>query len=128
VVSKYPSALQRRLRRDREFRIASFAGAKATLGSGLPSGIDDLKALVMDRLETLQEYIRGSGPRSCAANCRAAQARSFLLGDWPLPLHRRLEEEQAKIPKTTGMMLAAITARLINKCRLTAPAAPSTTG
>jgi hypothetical protein len=51
-------ALQRRLRRDTEFRIPTFDEVKQTLSNGLPGSIDDLKAMIMDRLELVQDYLR----------------------------------------------------------------------
>lgn len=55
---KHVRAQQRRLRRDKEFRVPSFSEVKRTLAGGLPGSIDDLKAMTLDRLETVQDYVR----------------------------------------------------------------------
>jgi hypothetical protein len=46
------------LRRDSEFRIPTFEQIKDTLAGKLPGSIDDLKAVLLDRLEIVQDYIR----------------------------------------------------------------------
>ena len=51
-------AQQVRLRRDTEFRVPSFEQVKGMLAGKLPANIDDLKALMLDRLEDVQDYIR----------------------------------------------------------------------
>lgn len=51
-------AQQLRLRRDTEFRTPTFEQIKRTLAGGLPENIDDLRAVVMDRLEIIQDYLR----------------------------------------------------------------------
>lgn len=51
---------QLRIMRDREFRRVSFQEAKNLLSNSLPAGIDDLKALLIDKLEMAQNYIRNS--------------------------------------------------------------------
>lgn len=55
---KHIRALQTRLRRDTEFRTSSFGQIKETLAGKLPGGIDDLKAIILDRLELVRDYIR----------------------------------------------------------------------
>jgi hypothetical protein len=55
---KHTRAQQLRLRRDAEFRVSTFEQIKQTLAGGLPGSIDDLKAMIMDRLETIQDYVR----------------------------------------------------------------------
>jgi hypothetical protein len=57
---KHVRTEQRRLRRDREYVPPSFQQVKRTLASGPPGTIDDLKALMMDALFSLQDYIRNS--------------------------------------------------------------------
>jgi hypothetical protein len=49
---------QAKLRRDSEFRIPSFAQAKAILDGSLPQSIDDLKSVVLDALSDAQIYLR----------------------------------------------------------------------
>jgi hypothetical protein len=55
---KHVRAQQLRLRRDTEFLVPTFAEVKSTLSAGLPTTIDDLKALTLDALETVQVYLR----------------------------------------------------------------------
>jgi hypothetical protein len=55
---KHVRAQQRRKRRDNEFKIPSFSEVKRMLAGGLPASIDDLKALFLDTLEVVQNYIR----------------------------------------------------------------------
>jgi hypothetical protein len=55
---KHVRAQQFRLRRDTEFRIPRFEQIKEMLAGRLPAGIDDLKAILLDRLEAVQDYIR----------------------------------------------------------------------
>jgi hypothetical protein len=55
---KHVRAQQLRLRRDTEFRVPAFGEVKQTLSNGLPGSIDDLKSMVLDRLETIQDYLR----------------------------------------------------------------------
>lgn len=55
---KHTRAQQLRLRRDTDFRISGFNEVKQALSNGLPAGIDDLKAMVLDRLEIIQDYLR----------------------------------------------------------------------
>ncbi len=55
---KHVRSQQLRLRRDAEFRVPTFNEVKQTLSNGLPGSIDDLKAMVLDRLETVQDYLR----------------------------------------------------------------------
>lgn len=57
---KHARAQQRRLRRDQEYVPLTFNQAKQTLADGLPGTIDDLKALVVDRLEEMQHYLRNA--------------------------------------------------------------------
>jgi hypothetical protein len=56
--TNHARAQQLRLRRDTEFVVPTFSEVKQTLSNGLPAGIDDLKAVVMDGLETVQDYVR----------------------------------------------------------------------
>src|SRR5262249_17922752 len=55
---KHVCAQQLRLRRDTEFLVPTFAEVKSTLSGGLPTTIDDLKALTLDALDTVQVYLR----------------------------------------------------------------------
>lgn len=64
---KHARAQQRRLRRDVEFRVPSFAEIKRTLSQGLPAGIDDLKAMLLDGLDEAQKYIRDSDTQTWSA-------------------------------------------------------------
>lgn len=57
---QHTRAQQLRLRRDTEFLVPAFNEVKQTLSNGLPGSIDDLKAMTMDRLELLQNYLRNS--------------------------------------------------------------------
>lgn len=57
---KHARAQQLRLKRDTEFHVPTFEQIKQTLFGGLPANIDDLKAVVMDRLEIVQDYLRNS--------------------------------------------------------------------
>lgn len=57
---KHARAQQRHLRRDKEFVPLTFNQAKQILADGLPGTIDDLKALVVDRLEEMQHYLRNA--------------------------------------------------------------------
>jgi hypothetical protein len=55
---RHVRAQQLRLRRDTEYRVPSFGEMKSTLAGGLPSTIDDLKAVTLDAIETTQLYLR----------------------------------------------------------------------
>jgi hypothetical protein len=55
---KHIRAQQLRLRRDTEFLVPTFAELKSTLSGGLPTTIDDLKAVTLDALDTVQVYLR----------------------------------------------------------------------
>ena len=55
---KHVKYSQRRLRRDNEYIPLSFEQAAQVLADAHPGNIDDLKALLMDRLEVLQKYLR----------------------------------------------------------------------
>jgi hypothetical protein len=55
---KHIRAQQLRLRRDTEFLVPTFNEVKQTLSNGPPGNIDDLKAMVLDRFETVQDYLR----------------------------------------------------------------------
>jgi hypothetical protein len=55
---KHIRAEQLRLRRDTEFLIPTFAEVKSTLLGGLPTTIDDLKAVTLDALDVIQVYLR----------------------------------------------------------------------
>ena len=55
---KHTRAQQLKLRRDTEFVVPAFAEVKSTLSGGLPTTIDDLKAITLDALDTVQVYLR----------------------------------------------------------------------
>ena len=57
---KHVRAQQRRLRRDKEHVPPSFDQVKRTLADGPPGTIDDLKALMMDTLVVVQDYVRNA--------------------------------------------------------------------
>jgi hypothetical protein len=57
---KHVRAQQRRLRRDKEYVPPSFEQVRATLTGAVPATIDDLKALMMDTLELVQDYTRNA--------------------------------------------------------------------
>jgi hypothetical protein len=71
---KHTRAQQRRLRRDKEFVAPSFEQIRNTLKGGPPGTIDDLKALLLDRLETVQTYLRNADTDGWEA---------FWVGDKP---------------------------------------------
>jgi hypothetical protein len=56
--ASHARAQQLRRRRDAEFQVPAFKEIKQTLANGLPASIDDLKAMVMDRLDVTQDYLR----------------------------------------------------------------------
>lgn len=55
---KHVRARQQRLRRDQEYQAPTFSAVKATLTAGLPETIDDLKALILDAMQSVQNYLR----------------------------------------------------------------------
>lgn len=57
---KHARAQQRRLRRDKEYVPLTFPQTKQMLTDGLPGTIDDLKAMLVDQLEDLQDYLRNA--------------------------------------------------------------------
>jgi len=71
---KHVRAQQQRLRRDSEYRVPSFSEVKSTLSGGLPSTIDDLKAVTLDAIDTVQLYLRQGDTTAWKA---------FWLGDTP---------------------------------------------
>ena len=90
---KHVRAQQLRLRRDTEFRTPSFEQIKETLAGRLPAGIDDLKAILLDRLEIVQDYIRNSDTGAWEA---------FWSGDRPKDentcRNRLLDQLRANVP------------------------------
>ncbi len=58
--AKHCRTQQLKLRRDKEYRAPTVGDTKAVFESSLPKSIDDLQALVLDRLSDVQNYIRGS--------------------------------------------------------------------
>jgi hypothetical protein len=64
---KHVRAQQLRLRRDTEFCVPTFGEVKQTLSNGLPGNIDDLKSMVLDRLEIVQDYLRNGDTKSWEA-------------------------------------------------------------
>lgn len=57
---RHAHASQRRLARDKSYRNLSFEEAKHLLANSLPTGIDDLKAWLLDQLQSTQVYIQSS--------------------------------------------------------------------
>ena len=55
---KHARASQRRLRRDTEYQLPSFSEIKIMLAAGLPGTIDDLRAIVVDSVGVVQDYLR----------------------------------------------------------------------
>ncbi len=53
-------AEQRQLRRDFEYKPPTVAHLQSVMTQGLPQSIDDMRAYFLDRLDTLQERMRGS--------------------------------------------------------------------
>lgn len=71
---KHARIQQLRLRRDAEFRVPSFDQVKEILAGKLPANIDDLKAMLLDRLEAIQDYIKNGDTNAWEA---------FWIGDSP---------------------------------------------
>lgn len=90
---KHVRAQQLRLRRDAEFRVPTFNEVKQTLSNGLPGNIDDLKAMVLDRLEAIQDYLRNGDTDAWEA---------FWTNDQPknenTSRDRLLDQLRAKLP------------------------------
>jgi hypothetical protein len=90
---KHALAQQLRLRRDTEFHVPSFREIKGTLAGNLPANVDDLKALLLDRLEAIQDYIRNGDTSSWEA---------FWIGDKPKDentcRNRLLDQLREKLP------------------------------
>ena len=57
---KHALALQRRARRDFEYVAPTIRELQAVMEKGLPENIDDMRAYFADRIERLQQQIRGS--------------------------------------------------------------------
>ena len=57
---KHALAQHLRLRRDAEYRPPAINQLQAVMANGLPESIDDMRAYFADRIEDLQEMIRGS--------------------------------------------------------------------
>ena len=55
---RHVRAQQRKLRRDTDFRPLTVGQLKELLRSGLPADVDDLKALMMDKIDEIQVYLR----------------------------------------------------------------------
>jgi hypothetical protein len=55
---KHVRASQRRAQLDSKYQTPSFAEVKSCLSGGLPGTVDDLKALTLDKLAFIQEYLR----------------------------------------------------------------------
>lgn len=58
---------QLRLRRDTEFCAPKFEQIRGTLAGQLPGNIDDLKAVILDQLEIVQDYIRNGNTNAWEA-------------------------------------------------------------
>jgi hypothetical protein len=90
---KHARVQQERLRRDTEYRVPSFAGVKSTLSGGLPETIDDLKAVTLDAIETVQGYLRQgdttawkafwSGDKPCDENTCRDRLLDVMRGHLP---------------------------------------------
>jgi hypothetical protein len=90
---KHVRAQQQRLRRDTEYRVPSFVEVKSTLAGGFPETIDDLKALTLDAIETVQRYLRQgdttawkafwSGSSPCNENTCRDRLLDVLRGHMP---------------------------------------------
>lgn len=72
---KHMRAKHRRLRRDSEYHAPSFSDVTQLLAGGLPGTINDLKAMTLDRLETVQKYVRDGDTRGW---------EKFWSGDIPI--------------------------------------------
>lgn len=96
---KHTRAQQLRLRRDAEFRVPSFSQIKETLAGNLPADIDDLKAILLDRLETIQDYIKNGDTNAWEA---------FWIGDSPKDENtcrdRLLDYLRQKIPSEVNFL------------------------
>ena len=57
---KHALALQHRTRRDHEYAPPTIDQLQAVMANGLPESVDDMRAYFADRIERLQELIRGS--------------------------------------------------------------------
>ena len=55
---KHVRAQQLRLRRDKEYRVPTFSRIKDVLANKLPATIDDLKALTLDKIDEIRDYVR----------------------------------------------------------------------
>jgi hypothetical protein len=96
---KHARAQQLRLRRDSDLHVASFSEIKNTLAGRLPANIDDLKAMLLDRLETIQKYIRTSDTETWEA---------YWNGDTPKDentcRNRLLDHLRDKIPAEINLL------------------------
>jgi hypothetical protein len=90
---KHVRAQQQRLRRDTEYSVPSFAEVKSTLSGGLHETVDDLKAVTLDGIETVQLYLRQgdttawtafwSGGKPCDENTCRDRLLDLLRGQLP---------------------------------------------
>ena len=53
-------AMQRKARRDHEYFAPTFDRLRAVVADGLPEGVDDMRRYLADRIESVQEQMRGS--------------------------------------------------------------------
>ena len=58
--ARHALTLQRKARRDFEYAAPTVAQLQAVMGDALPETIDDMRAYFADRIETVQERMRGS--------------------------------------------------------------------
>lgn len=72
---KHARAQQRKLRRDKIHEVPSFNEVKHSLAGDLPGNVDDLKALILDHLDDVQDYIRNSDTKSWEAYWNLAKKR-----------------------------------------------------
>jgi hypothetical protein len=99
---KHTRAQQQRLRRDTEYRVLSFEEVKSTLSGGLPETIDDLKAVTLDAIETVQLYLRQGDTKAWTAfwsgstPCNENTCRDRLLD----VMRGHLPKAIAAIPET----------------------------
>lgn len=96
---KHTRVQQLRLRRDAEFRVPSFGQIKEILAGKLPANIDDLKAMFLDRLEAIQDYIKNGDTNAW---------ETFWIGDSPKDENtcrdRLLDYLRPKIPAQVNFL------------------------
>ena len=73
--AKHALALQQRVRSDHEYSSPSIGELRAVVENGLPENIDDMRDWFEDRLEALQERLRGSDTDMWEAYWNGSQPR-----------------------------------------------------